>query len=109
METSERIKLAVEKQIAEDVKYCIEEVHKGDKVKGKKQHKDWFPPHSKGEAAYYALCEMIGFMEDKLNDEAVATINGEPVMPLNDVLWSLKMSLVSRLSGNIEADVTNKI
>ena len=57
METSEKIKLAVDKQIAEDIKYCIEEVHKGDKVKGKKQHKDWFPPHSKGEAAYYALCE----------------------------------------------------
>ena len=105
METCKKIELAVEKQIAKDLKYCTEEVHKGDKVKGEKQHNDWFPPHSKGEAAYYALCEMIGYMEDKMQDETVDTINGEPVMPLKDVLWSLKMSLVQRLSGNIETEV----
>ena len=110
LETCKRIKVAVEKQIAEDLKYCIEEVHKGDKVKGKKQHKDWFPPHSKGEAAYYALCELIGYMEDKVHDETVDTINGEPVMPIKDTLWCLKMSLVQRLSGSIDAEVdTDKI
>ena len=44
-------------------------------------------------------------MEDKLNDDSIDTINGVAFMPVKDVLWSLKMSLVSRLSGNIDAEV----
>jgi hypothetical protein len=112
METIEIIEALVEKQIKEDKAHCQKAEYKEDTPRSVNEiYDDWYGQHqkSKGDAAFYAICELIGFMEDQMDTDKYKgdfqTINGIEVMPVKDVMWCLKTSLVCHLSGNQDSSL----
>ena len=62
--------------------------------------KKWKKPYSKGDAAFYAISELLGYLEDLHQDGILPCINGQHVLPVKEIYWCLHLSLVSKLSGD---------
>lgn len=65
-------------------------------------YEDWYGKYktSKGDAAYYAIVELMGFLRDLRHSDELPCINGQHVITVEELLFTFKSTLVGRLSGD---------
>jgi len=81
-----------------DKDYCRTQVKNDADVD--KLYDEWYGKHQQdyGAAVFHALLATIGMFEDRRGE--FETINGVEVMPIADLIDTLKIELICKLSGN---------